>query len=107
MAPPRSAAKHKLGANKALDEEFTTTLQEEILVRTSNSLASLARVALEVLGMRDLSAFLLARKMEDSDAIRLVPNLVFSKEIVKFVTGSITAQASLVVRSVLGVTIIS
>jgi hypothetical protein len=51
-----------------------------------------------VLGTRDLSAYLAARKIEDSDAVRGVPGLVFSRDVVKFATGSISLQAGLVVR---------
>ncbi len=66
-------------------------------MRTCSSLASLARVSLEVLSVRDLSAYLAARKMPDSEEIRSVPGVVFSKEIVKFVAGSLTLQCALTV----------
>jgi hypothetical protein len=54
--------------------------------------------AVQVLGTRDLTSYLAARKIEDSEAIRGVPSLVFSRDVVKFATGSIATQAGLVVR---------
>jgi hypothetical protein len=76
---------------------LTEKLQEEILTRAGNTLASLARVALEVLGVQDMAAYATARRLNPT-LVYDVPNFVFSKEVVKFVAGSLNTKPSLVVR---------
>ena len=61
--------------------EFTEKLQEELLTRASNTLASLARVALEILGVQDLAVYATARRLNPT-LVYGVPHCVVSQEVV-------------------------
>ena len=85
-----------VGTAKEDPSSITERFQEELLIRATNTLSSLARVAIEVLGVEDLHSFALERKL-NAALVTDVPGFVFSREVVKFVANSVSAKPSLVV----------
>ena len=96
-APTKVGQLKKLTSSKDDQHVLTEKFQEEILCRASNTLASLARVAIEVLGVKDMRQFAAERRL-DASTVYEVPSYVFSKEVVRLVANSISSKPSLVVR---------